>query len=131
MLVFRSEFGPCRIKFCLLRTTSEFSRVLHLRQNVNNFTRAKQHGASGLIATHARFFDAGSYGGGPEIPHEDDCEKFGPSTAYSPPKRATRANSRWLVYYRRSVDFLKMAIRTHPGQTRVIAKSRKTGAEWK
>jgi len=49
---------------------------------VNNITRAEQHGASGLIATHARFFDAGSHGGGPEIPHEDECEKFGPSSAY-------------------------------------------------
>ena len=85
----------------LLRTTSEFSQVLHLRHNVNNITRAEQHGASGLIATHARFFDAGSHGGGPEIPHEDECEKFGPSSAYWPPKRATRPYSRCLVYPRR------------------------------
>ena len=76
----------------------EFSRVLHLRQNVINITRAEQHGASGLIATHARFFDAGSHGGGPEIPHKAECEKFGPSFAYWPPKRATRAYSRYLVY---------------------------------
>ena len=67
---------------------------------MNNITRAEQHGASGLIATHAQFFDADSHGGGPEIPHEDECEKFGPSSAYWPPKRATRAYcySRWLVY---------------------------------
>ena len=86
--------------FCFERPlqTSEFSQVLHLRQNVINITRAEQHGASGLIATHAQFFDADSHGGGPEIPHEDECEKFGPSSAYWPPKRATRAYSRWLVY---------------------------------
>ena len=90
--------------FCFERPlqTSEFSQVLHLRQNVNNITRAEQHGASGLIATHAQFFDADSHGGGPEIPHEDECEKFGPSSAYWPPKRATRAYSRWLVYHRES-----------------------------
>ena len=69
-----------------------------LRQTVNNITRAEQHGASGLIATHARFFDAGSHGGGTEIPHKAECEKFGPSSAYWPPKRATRAYSRYLVY---------------------------------
>ena len=88
--------------FCFERPlqTSEFSQVLHLRQNVINITRAEQHGASGLIATHAQFFDADSHGGGPEIPHEDECEKFGPSSAYWPPKRATRAYSRWLVYSR-------------------------------
>ena len=88
------------LMFCFERPlqTSEFSQVLHLRQNVNNITRAEQHGASGLIATHAQFFDADSHGGGPEIPHEDECEKFGPSSAYWPPKRATRAYSRWLVY---------------------------------
>ena len=81
----------------LLRTTSEFSQVLHLRQNVNNITRAEQHGASGLIAAHARFFDAGSHGrghgGGTEIPHEGECEKFGPSSAYWPPERATQGTS--------------------------------------
>ena len=31
-----------------------------------------------MIAKKARFFDAGSHGGGPEISHEDECEKFGP-----------------------------------------------------
>ena len=99
-LVVRTGFDPCETIDVLLRTTSEFSQVLHLRQNVNNITRAEQHGASGLIATHAQFFDADSHGGGPEIPHEDECEKFGPSSAYWPPKRATRAYSRWLVYKR-------------------------------
>ena len=87
------------LMFCFERPlqTSEFSQVLHLRQNVINITRAEQHGASGLIATHAQSFDADRHGGGPEIPHEDECEKFGPSSAYWPPKRATRAYSRWLV----------------------------------
>ena len=97
------RFSPCRIDlmFCFERQLKPASlssvRSFTLRQNVNNITRAEQHGASGLIATHARFFDAGSHGGGPEIPHEAECEKFGPSSAYWPPKRATRAYSRYLV----------------------------------
>ena len=91
-----------------------FSRQLELR--------IEQHGASGLIATHARFLDAGSHGGGPEIPHEDECEKFGPSSAYWPPKRATRAYSRWLVYEGR----LRTAVKLN---TRQILLERALGAQ--
>ena len=90
-LVFRTGFAHSKQSVVLPRRTSESVGSFTLRQNVNNITRAEQHGASGLIATHARFFDAGSHGGGPEIPHKAECEKLGPSSAYWPPNRATRA----------------------------------------